>query len=376
MSQGFTYEDSGVDYGALDEFKHAAQAAGRTTASAISWHGLNGVEESRGETAYLIELPDCYIAHTEEGLGTKNLVADEVRGQTNASYYYQEIGQDLAAAILNDLAASGAVPLSLAMHLAAGDSAWFKDRDRWRDLIVGFKMACVRAGCAWTCGETPVLKGIVAPGRVALSGSAVGIIKPKENWLCGSKIRSGDEIVLVGSSGVHANGLTIAKRIAELCGPAIYALPIAEGSNVTFGQALLFNPTVIYAPLIRSCQEAKVELHYAVPITGHGWRKLMRAEGRFHYLIVKLPEFQPIFRFIQQQCQMSTREMYATFNMGAGFALYVAKGVGDQVVEVARAFGMSALNAGIVSRASDGERRVILDPINEVFWEDELNLRG
>src|SRR3546814_8147428 len=100
--------------------------------------------------------------------------------------------------IVNDSITRGALPLSVAMHLAVGDSDWFKDEARCLDLIYGWKTACDLARCTWGCGETPPLKGVVVPGAVVLSGSAMGIVKPKERLVNAKNICSGDSIVLIG----------------------------------------------------------------------------------------------------------------------------------------------------------------------------------
>ncbi len=120
-----TYSGVGVDYDAMDPFKRMAQLAARETAGNIT--RLNDgefreFEASRGESAYLIEAAKSYLAHVEEGLGTKNLVADAMYQLTGKSYYDQ-IAQDCVAMIVNDMITVGALPLSVAMHLAVGVSS-------------------------------------------------------------------------------------------------------------------------------------------------------------------------------------------------------------------------------------------------------------
>ncbi len=156
-----TYAGAGVDYGALDPFKRRAQAAGRSTADVIRRLGVAEVEMSRGESAYLIETEDAFLAHVEEGLGTKNLVADPMYRLTGASTYYDHIAQDTVAMIVNDMVTLGALPLAVAMHLGAGSSDWFHDERRAEDLVNGWKTACELARCAWGGGETPTLSGVV-----------------------------------------------------------------------------------------------------------------------------------------------------------------------------------------------------------------------
>lgn len=171
-SEKLTYSGSGVDYGALDPFKRLAQELAGQTAANIARFGFSEVAASRGESAYLIETPEYYLAHVEEGLGTKNLIADEMLCLTGRSYY-AGIAQDTVAMIVNDLVTLGALPISVAMHLGVGDSEWFKNETRYRDLAQGWRKACDLARCNWGPGETPGLKDVVNPQIAVLAGSAL-----------------------------------------------------------------------------------------------------------------------------------------------------------------------------------------------------------
>ena len=124
-----SYESSGVRYDQLDAFKRACQRAAGATAGALAAHGYREPAAVRGESAYLIEAEDHYLAHVEEGLGTKNLAADAVQAATGRCFY-REIGIDVVATIVNDLVTCGALPISVAMHAAVGDSGWFADAAR------------------------------------------------------------------------------------------------------------------------------------------------------------------------------------------------------------------------------------------------------
>lgn len=365
-----TYKSTGVDYDAMDSFKRMAQLAARETAGNIARLNegeFREFEASRGESAYLIEAAHSYFAHVEEGLGTKNLIADamyELTGKT----YHDQIAQDCVAMIVNDMATLGALPLSVAMHLAVGVSSWFDDERRCRDLVNGWKKACDLARCIWGGGETPTLKGIVRPGTVVLSGSAIGIVKPKERLVISEKIRHGDAIILIESSGIHANGLTMARKIAEKL-PDGYMTKLPSGR--TYGETLL-DPTHIYVPLVEDCLNAGVDIHYAVNITGHGWRKLMRASQPFTYVIKRLPRQLPIFNFLQKYGPVDNTEAYGNFNMGAGFALYVSEFVPQKVLAVASNLHFGALIAGHIE---SGEKKVVIQPIGLEFAADTLAVR-
>ena len=368
MTSKMTYAGVGVDYEAMDPFKRLAQMSARQTAQTILRLGFSEVEMSRGESAYLVDAGDYYIAHVEEGLGTKNLVADVMYRLTGKTYY-DHIAQCTVAMIVNDMITLGALPLSVAMHLAVGSSEWFNDEKRCFDLIEGWKKACELARCTWGGGETPTLKEIVYPETVVLSGSAVGVVKPKTRLISGTNIRHGDAIVLLGSSGIHANGLTLAREIAKKL-PEGYLTRLRDGRF--YGEALL-DPTVIYVPVVEDCFNEGVDLHYAVNITGHGWRKLMRAPQPFTYLIENIPDPHPVFSFIKEQGPVDEKEAYGTLNMGAGFALYVSERDVEKILNIAPRFGISALRAGRIE--SSPEKRVVIQPLGLEYLGSTLGIR-
>ena len=363
-----TYAGSGVDYGALDPFKRRAQLAGRSTADAIRRLGVSEVEHSRGESAYLVETADHYLAHVEEGLGTKNLVADAMYRLVPERSYYDSIARDTVAMIVNDMVTLGALPLAVAMHLAVGSSDWFADERRASDLVDGWKTACQLARCAWGGGETPTLSGIVDPSTVVLAGSAIGIVHPKGR-LIRANIVHGDAIVVFDSSGIHANGLTLARAIAARA-PNGYLTPLRDGR--TYGEALL-EPTHIYVPAIEDCLGRGVDIHYAVNVTGHGWRKLMRASATFAYVVDRLPTPQPVFEFIQSVGGVDDAEAYGNFNMGAGFAIYVPERDVATVLDVAKGFPFGAFRAGHVENSAT--RRVVITPKGLEYAADTLAVR-
>jgi phosphoribosylformylglycinamidine cyclo-ligase len=363
-----TYAGSGVDYGALDPFKRRAQLAGRSTADVIRRLGVSEVETSRGESAYLIETAESYLAHVEEGLGTKNLVADAMYRLVPTRSYYDHIAQDTVAMIVNDMVTLGALPLAVAMHLGVGSSDWFRDETRTADLVDGWRNACQLARCTWGGGETPTLAGIVERTTVVLAGSAIGMIKPKGRLIRGN-IQPGDAIVLFESSGIHANGLTLARAIAERAQNG-YLTPLRDGRP--YGEALL-DPTHIYVPAIEDCVNRGVDIHYAVNITGHGWRKLMRASDPFAYVIEHLPTPQPVFDFIQSVGAVDDAEAYGNFNMGAGFAIYVPEKDVATVLDVTKGFPFGALLAGHIDKSAT--KRVVITSKGLEYSADTLAVR-
>src|SRR4051812_29818970 len=333
---GLSYENSGVNYDVLDAFKRACQKAAQTTTGALQQHNLREPPAIRGESAYLLEASDHYLAHVEEGLGTKNLVADAMLEASGKSFY-RNIGIDTVATIVNDLITCGALPISVAMHAAVGDATWFSKGTRAVDLAEGFAEGCKAANAVWGGGETPALKGIVNPQTIVLAGSAIGRVHPKNNRIVGN-VRDGDAIVALASSGVHTNGLTLCRALADRL-PQGYLTKISDGR--TYGEALL-DPSVIYVRYVAALQAAGIHPHYAAHVTGHGWRKLMRLAEPFVYRMTDVGRVPPVFDFIRERGPVDLREAYATFNMGAGFAVYIDPKHVQAGLDLAKREGYSA----------------------------------
>jgi phosphoribosylformylglycinamidine cyclo-ligase len=212
------------------------------------------------------------------------------------------------------------------------------------------------------------LPSLIEAGRIVLGGSAIGLISPPEATLFGERLEAGDQILIAPASGIHANGLSLARKIAATL-PEGYQTRIADGR--TYGEALL-DPTPQYAPLIENLQVAGVPLHYAAHITGHGWRKLMRASRELTYRIRAIPAVPPVLSFLQQKAEMSTEEAYGTLNMGAGFALYLPASSVAQAIAVGKQSGFELLHAGAVEA---GPQRVIIEPLSITFEAASLQVR-
>jgi phosphoribosylformylglycinamidine cyclo-ligase len=363
-----TYRQAGVDYGRIDPLKVLAQQAAAGTAGNLARHGLAEVAASRGESAYVVDCGEFYLASITECLGTKALVADAMRGITGRSYY-DRLAQDTLAMAINDLVTVGATPVSVHAYWATGGSDWFDDGERARDLVDGWKAACDACGVAWGGGETPALAGVVAAGRIDLAASCVGLVRPKSRLTLGEKLAAGDAIVLLASSGIHANGISLARKLAERLADG-YATRLDDGT--LYGEALLA-PTLLYAPVTEALAAAGIVPHYCANVTGHGWRKLMRHPGRFTYRLHTLPPVPPVLGYIERQAGIDKREAYGNLNMGAGFALFVAPAEAQRAVEIAQAHGVRAWVAGAVEA---GERRVLIEPLDLVFAADDLHVRA
>lgn len=362
-----SYEQAGVQYDLIDPLKVAAQRAAAATAVHLAGHGLAEVPGSRGESAYVLDAGPFYLASIVECLGSKALVADEMKRLTGRSFY-AAIAQDTIAMAVNDLITVGATPLVVQAYWAAGGSDWFADAERARELVAGWKAACDRCQVAWGGGETPALAGIVEAGRIDLAASCTGIVRPKSRLSLGDALGPGDTIVLLASSGIHANGLSLARKLVERL-PEGYLTKVAPGLG--YGEALLA-PTVLYAPVTEALAAAGVTVHYAANVTGHGWRKLLRHPKALTYRIHEVPPVPPVLEFIARAAGHDAAEAYGTLNMGAGFALFVPAQDAARCVAVARACGVEAWAAGTVEA---GPKQLIVEPLALHYEADALALR-
>jgi phosphoribosylformylglycinamidine cyclo-ligase len=363
---GASYRAAGVDYEVLDAGKRQALARALSTSPLLEAHGGRALDASRGEPAFVFELGSLRLAFVVEGLGTKAMIARAVLEQTGANRF-ADVAYDTVAAIANDLCCVGALPLVVNAYFATGSSDWYQRGERAAALLEGWEAACRDAGAAWGGGESPSLPGLLAEDEIELAGAAVGALPDGTEPILGEALSAGDEIVIVASSGLHANGASLARMVAADL-PDGYATPIGGGE--TLGGALLA-PSVMYVPLVRELLARALPVSYLSHITGHGLMKLMRPRRELTYRIERLPPVPPVLSFLAQSAGLDARAAYSTFNMGSGFAVYCAAGAGDAVVEVAEGLGLQALRAGTVE---DGPRRVVLDAVGVSFEGRELEL--
>jgi phosphoribosylformylglycinamidine cyclo-ligase len=361
------YRRAGVDYAVLDASKRHAVGRAITTSDQLAKRGGAVEEASRGESAFVFDAPGgVKLATVLEGLGTKSIVARKVAEQLGINRF-RDVAYDAVAAIVNDLCCVGAYPLVVNAYFATGKPDWFNNMDWYEELVEGWFQACVFAGYTWGGGESPSLPELVEAKDIELAGSAVGQIPAGREPILGQHLTAGDEIVLVQSSGIHANGSSLARMIADELDDG-YATLLPSG--ITFGEALL-RPSHMYSGLVESILDAGLPVKYMSHLTGHGFLKLMRANRDFTYRIDRLLPVPEVLEFLVEKAGMSPRVAYSTFNMGHGFAVYCGEGTGAAVVESAGRKGLSAIVAG---RVESGERSVAIEPYGIEYGSEELRL--
>lgn len=361
-----TYSQVGDDYSTKDPIKKLAQESAKETARNLT-NNFQEVSQSRGESAYVWKQGDVYMASVIEGLGTKNLVADQMRGITGRTYY-DVVAHDTIAYIINDLISVGAKPLAIHAYWAIEDNSWLDAEQRMKDLISGWKDACDLSGASWGGGETATDKGVIEKDTIDLAGSAVGYIGSEDRLITSQKINPGDRILLVKSSGINASGISLARAIAKRV-PNGYGEKLSDGTS--YGEAILTKCN-IYAKLVQDLLDSDIDVHYISFISGHGLRKIMRARENFTYIVEKIFEPQQIFKFIQEHAGIDDNEMYQTYNMGQDYAIFVPPVDVEKAQKIISENGFESLDAGHIEK---GERKVIIKPKNITFEGKTLDLR-
>ncbi len=254
--------------------------------------------------AGVIDLGDYGIAITTDGVGTKILVA-------KALGKFDTIGIDCVAMNVNDLLAIGAEPLAMVDYIAIEEP----DEEIMAEIAKGLEEGCRIANITLVGGETATLPEII--NGFDLAGTAIGYVK-KDRIITGEKIEPGDVILALPSSGIHSNGLTLARKVVE-ANNLSYLDEFEDGK--TIGEELL-TPTRIYMEVLDIVREH--EIHGLAHITGGGVTKLKRLK-KVKFVIDKPLKPQKIFRFIQELGNVDDDEMYRTFNMGMGFMIITSE---------------------------------------------------
>jgi len=286
--EGLTYSDAGVDIGESE------------AATAALLDAVGNVVDT--EYAGMLEVGDQYLALATDGVGTKLMVAEAIED-------YTTIGIDCVAMNVNDLVAAGVEPLAFVDYLAVDEPG----ETLANEIGQGLATAAEETGIALLGGETAVLPEVVT--GFDLAGACVGMAD--QDAVFPGEAEPGDALVGVPSTGIHSNGLTLAREAATL--DHEYTDPFPPNPDRTIGEVLL-EPTALYVDLLEPMREHGVRA--AAHVTGGGWTNLERM-GEHRYEIEDAFDPQPVFDFIQECGNVSDEEMHRTFNMGTGFVATV-----------------------------------------------------
>jgi phosphoribosylformylglycinamidine cyclo-ligase len=360
------YRSAGVDYEVLDRAKRSAIEAAMSTSGLLARRGGHARDDSRGEPAFVFEVDGSALALVTECLGTKSLAAKAILDATGEDHF-DAVGYDTVAAIVNDVVCVGALPLVVNAYFATGAPSWM-DGTIFGSLVSGFRHGCEDAGATWGGGETPTLPGIIDPDQIDLAGAAVGRVPDGRRPLLGEQLSAGNSIILLESTGIHTNGVSLARQVAA-AHPERWKVAMPSGRS--FADALMTR-SHIYVDFVERLFAAGIEPTYLTHVTGHGWRKLMRPDRELTYRISQLPPVPEVISFLVDQLGLDDAAAYGTFNMGVGFAVYCPPDLVEGVLDVARGASIGAIVAGAVE---EGPRRVTVEPVGVSYESADLNLR-
>lgn len=328
--KGLTYAAAGVD---TDRQKEAIRAlAGQIR---FQRKGIGAPLTGLTHFAGLIDFSkDLALALCTDGVGTKLEVARALRK-------WDTVGIDCIAMNVNDCICVGAEPLAFVDYIATEKP----EPEVARQIGTGLSRGAELANVTLAGGETAILPDLVR--GLDLAGTCVGVV-PKKRIVDGGKIRSGDVILGLPSTGLHSNGFTLARRIlAEASVDYDDPLPRGSSRGGTVGQVLL-EPTRIYVKEILRLLGA-ADVRGLANITGGALRNIPRVNPGFRYVISDPPPVPPIFEALQEWGGVEAAEMYGTFNMGLGFVAIVAKGQEKKALEALKATG-----AAVIGRVENG----------------------
>lgn len=332
MQKKITYKSAGVDISKADRFVQDIKPIVKAT-------NRKGVVGSIGNFGGFFNVPKGYkdpvMVGATDGVGTKLLVA-------NAQNKHDTIGIDLVAMNVNDIVACGAEPLFFLDYFATGHL----ENKKAVQIIKGIAEGCKQAGCAIIGGETAEMPGLYAGQEYDLAGFCVGIVE-RNKILNGSKVRSGDVVVGLHSTGLHSNGYSLARKVFS-----------KEELESGWGKILLI-PTKIYVKPVLELHKLGM-IKAVAHITGGGfYENINRTIPKNKNAVIQsnawnLPE---VFKEIQRRTKAYNYEMYRTFNMGIGMTLIAGKKDADKVQAILSKWGITS---DVIGEITVGTNRIIV----------------
>jgi len=309
MEKNITYKDAGVDIDAADEFIDSVKRIVKPTFRPEVLTGIGGFGSQFALNMQKYKEP--VLVSSTDGVGTKLRLAFMLNR-------HDTIGIDLVAMCVNDIIVQGAEPLFLLDYLSTGKL----DKDVLVDVVRGIAQGCQEAGCSLVGGETAEMPSFYADGEYDLAGFTVGAVE-REKIIDGSLVSVGDAVIGIASSGVHSNGLSLARKVAfDIKGLDPHEHIDELGCSI--GEELL-RPTRIYVKTVLNLMR-DFSIHGIAHITGGGLldnvaRILPKGcQANIKMGSLKVP---PIFELLQQWGGIEMPEMFRTFNCGTGMVLVV-----------------------------------------------------
>jgi phosphoribosylformylglycinamidine cyclo-ligase len=342
QKKSLSYKDAGVDIDAGNALVENIKGAVKRTTRPEVMGGLGGFGS-------VCQLPTGYkepvlVAGTD-GVGTKLRLAIDLKK-------HDTVGIDLVAMCVNDLIVQGAEPLFFLDYYATAKL----DVDVASAVVSGIADGCVLAGCALVGGETAEMPGMYHQGDYDIAGFCVGVAE-KSRLLDGSKVKAGDQLIALASSGPHSNGYSLIRKVLELNNTDTQTLL----NGKTIAEHLL-EPTKIYVKSVLELLK-QVDVHALSHITGGGfWENIPRVLPEDAQAVIDGHSWQwpEIFTWLMQQGNISAHEMYRTFNCGVGMMLVVPAEQLEQSLSILTAQGEQAWHLGSIAALADEQAQVLI----------------
>ncbi len=325
MPKGMTYAAAGVD---IDKKSSSIDAL--VDHLRYRRKGFAGPIDLPGHFTGLVDFGDYALTLCTDGVGTKLLIADALQK-------WDTVGIDCIAMNVNDTICVGAEPIAFVDYIAIDKPSEKVTSEVGKGLDAGARLSNMTI----VGGEIAVLPELV--NGFDLAGTCLGMVK-KTEYISGEEVFPGDVLIGLASSGIHSNGLTLARKIVEK--NQIGYKEKVKGLNRSIGLELL-EPTIIYVRKVLKLVN-EFDIHGMANITGGGLRNLLRLRKDVGFVIDKPLTPNPIFRVLQDLGNVSDEEMYQIFNMGMGYSIVVPE---DEATAVVKAYGRGAK---IIGRAVKG----------------------
>ena len=305
-----TYSESGVNIDLEAETVKALASKLKPTLE------LRDIITDSGHFAALVRLGDKAIAMSTDGVGSKILVAKMMNK-------YDTVGIDCIAMVVNDILCVGAEPIALVDYLAVENP----DPETASEIADGLVKGAEESNISIIGGETASLPKIIKD--FDLAGTGIGFVDT-DKIISGKDIEIGDTLIGLKSSGIHSNGLSLARK-AIFEDAELKVDDKIPNTNKTVGEELL-TPTKLYVKPIVNLFKKDFNIHGLAHITGGGFTNLQRLKKGIGFEINNLPEPQEIFKLIYEQ-NVPLKEMYKVFNMGIGFVIIAKEEEADKIIE-------------------------------------------
>ena len=341
--QTLSYKDAGVDINAGNELVDRIKPHVKRTRRPEVIGGLGGF-------GALCAIPAKYkepiLVSGTDGVGTKLRLAIDL-------HKHNSIGIDLVAMCVNDLIVQGAEPLLLQDYYATGKL----DVDVASDVIKGIADGCEQSGCALIGGETAEMPGMYHANDYDLAGFCVGVVE-KNEIIDGSEVRVGDALIALASSGPHSNGYSLIRKILE-------GAKVSAAETLLEGKPLaehLLAPTKIYVKSILQLIK-RVDVHAIAHLTGGGfWENIPRVLPDHVRAVINEQSWQwpAIFKWLQQNGNVDTHEMYRTFNCGVGMVIALPQEDVETALALLAQTGEKAWVIGQIEHLDEQDKKQVI----------------